>query len=104
MEYLLDYTSTIFPFNLSIQGNDGRVICSSSEELSGYSHFPLYVSNTSFVVINRLHFEGCMRALQFNLVENIQITSSSFRYRACVTVCLMYILHVFVVARTDQNN
>ena len=79
-EILTSYFSVPFSFNLRIDGNNSTIKCDSTttggdEEAD---EFVLYVSNSSEVVINQLHFEGCRRSVYLNLVRSIQITSSSF--------------------------
>lgn len=77
----LDYTDTFLTFSVVIWGNNNTVSCENSLDLGlNDTHFPLWFSNTDRVVITELNFEGCMRPLLFQLVENVQILSSQFRY------------------------
>lgn len=80
----LDYTETPLPFNVVITGNNSTVSCVNDpqvidvEDLTSYTHFPLLFHNASFVAITGLHFDGCKRPLQFQQIQSIKISSSSF--------------------------
>ncbi len=79
-ETLASYFSAPLYLNLSIQGNNSTIVCDSNQEEEEESElFTLYVSNASQVFISDLHFEGCTRPLYLNLIDNIQVISSSFR-------------------------
>lgn len=77
----LNYTETILTFSVVVRGNNSTVICNVSEELdnTSYTHFPLRFQNASMVVITELNFQGCARPLQFELVQTVHISSSTFR-------------------------
>ena len=65
-------------------GNDGAapvVKCETnlnSRDLS-LNEYPLAVTNSSLVVIEGVQFEGCMRPLQFNQVQRVELLQSKFR-------------------------
>lgn len=67
-----------------ITGNSSVVRCktpptSGQLPLSDYTQFPLIFTNSSLVIVEGVHFEGCMRPLKFNWVTRVELTSSSFR-------------------------
>ena len=64
------YTSVI------ISGNDSVVNCDTSP--SGEPQYPLFFTNSSLVVIEGVHFEGCTRPLRFKWVTRIEIFQSEF--------------------------
>ena len=80
---LLRYVSTEIKYaSVIISGNKSLVNCevlSRDLPLDDYSQFPLIFSNSSLVVIEDVHFEGCMRPLKFNWVTRVEIISSTLR-------------------------
>ena len=80
----LDYTEDALTFSVAITGNNSTVTCREDSQVTDvdnltiYTHFPLRFHDSSFVSITGLHFDGCKRPLQFQQVELIQISSSSF--------------------------
>ena len=74
MNYTIDeikYTSVI------ISGNNSVVICEVPP--SGESQFPLVFTNSSLVVLEGVHFAGCVRPLRFKWLTRIEIVQSNFR-------------------------
>ena len=51
---------------------------SVSGELS-LNEYPLVVTNSSLVVIDGVQFEDCMRPLQFNQIQRVELRQSIFR-------------------------
>lgn len=80
----LSYTDTPLHFSVVVIGSDSNVKCEESpmnidvDDLSKYTHFPLHFHNASYVMIAGIHFHDCKRPLQFEWVESIVISSSSF--------------------------
>ena len=54
------------------------VECDYNGELSLSEH-PLVVTNSSLVIIEGVQFEECMRPLQFNQVQRVELRHSKFR-------------------------
>ena len=80
----IDYSHmAINSISVIITGSSGSVVKCRNEQqlpLNDYTQFPLIFINSSLVIIEGVHFEGCMRPLKFNWVTRIEIISSSFRY------------------------
>ena len=74
---------SIDSISVIISGSPGSVIkCHNQLQqlpLSEYAQFPLIFTNSSLVIIEGVHFEGCMRPLRFKWVTRIEIISSTFR-------------------------
>ena len=74
---------SIDSISVIITGSPGSVIrCRNQLQqlpLSNYTQFPLIFTNSSLVIIEGVHFEGCMRPLRFKWVTRIEIISSTFR-------------------------
>ena len=64
------YTSVI------ISGNDSMVKCEASPR--GEPQYPLFFTNSSLVVIEGVHFEGCTRPIRFKWVTRIEMVQSNF--------------------------
>ena len=83
----ISYTTTEIEYaSVIISGSNSVVRCETLRArttgqlpLSDYTQFPLIFSNSSLVIIEDVHFEGCMRPLQFKWVTRVELTSSSFR-------------------------
>jgi len=80
----LSYTNTPLNFSVVLMGSsNSTVTCDPSpnpdvDDLLRYTHFPLRFQNVSLVNITGVHFDGCKRPLQFEWVESIIISSSTF--------------------------
>ena len=78
----IDYSRmTIDSISVIITGNSGSVIKCRNEQqlpLSDYTQFPLIFTNSSLVIIEGVHFEGCMRPLKLKWIARIEIISSNF--------------------------
>ena len=80
----LSYVDTPLHFNVVVLGNGGNVRCEERpnntdvDDLLSYTHFPLRFHNASRVMITETHFHDCKRPLQFEWVQSIVISSSSF--------------------------
>ena len=78
----IDYSRmTIDSISVIITGNSGSVIKCRNEQqlpLSDYTQFPLIFTNSSLVIIEGVHFEGCMRPLKLKWITRIEIISSNF--------------------------
>ena len=84
IEVIEDYSTDEIKYASVIISGSGSVIkCAASQDgdlpLSDYTKFPLTFSNSSLVVIEGVHFEGCLRPLQFKWVTRIEFHMSSFR-------------------------
>ena len=67
------YTSVI------ISGNDSVVKCEAPPgEAEPQIQYPLFFTNSSLVVLEGVHFEGCTRPLRFKWVTRIEIVQSNF--------------------------
>ena len=73
----------------------------NSSDLSP-SDYPLTVTNSSLVVIEGVHFVGCMRPLQLNQVTRVEIVSSQFRYIHLLCTCI--IATIFLRWLTSLNS
>lgn len=81
-DLVLPYTLTPVSFNVMVFGNYSTVTCDPSARLTirNYSAFPLIFQQSSFVVIERLNFRGCLRPLRFSEVLSVQLVEVSFRF------------------------
>lgn len=69
----IKYTSVI------ISGNDSMVKCEAPpSESDPQTQYPLTFTNSSLVVIDGVHFEGCTQPLRFKWVTRIEIVQSNF--------------------------
>lgn len=83
-EYIAEYSANeINNVSVIISGNDSVVQCMPPDDgelpLSDYTRFPLIFSNSSFVVIEGVHFKGCVRPIRFEYVTRLEFVMSSFR-------------------------
>ena len=83
-EYIAEYSANeINNVSVIISGNDSVVQCMPPDDgelpLSDYTRFPLIFSNSSFVVIEGVHFKGCVRPIRFEHVTRLEFVTSSFR-------------------------
>ena len=63
-------------------GSTPTVKCETKDysgELS-LNEYPLVVTNSSLVIIEGVQFEECMRPLQFNQIQRVELRRSIFRY------------------------
>ena len=84
-DHYINYTRTAITYNVILMGSNSTVRCDPSKDastlpLGDYTRFPFIFTNSSLVRIENIHFERCMRPLQFNDVINIQLVNVSFRY------------------------
>ena len=81
--YYISYVTTDVEYtSVIISGNGSVVKCeapSTELPLDDYTRFTLAFSNSSLVVIEGVHFQGCLRPLQFKWVTRVELISSSFR-------------------------
>ena len=83
--HYINYTRTAITYNVIPIGSKSTVWCdpfenSSTLPLRDYIRFPFIFTNSSLVRITNIHFEGCMRPLQFKEVISFQLVNASFRY------------------------
>ena len=78
----VDYSPMVFDsISVIITGSSGSIIKCRNEQqlpLSDYTKFPLIFTNSSLVVIEGVHFEGCMRPLKLKWITRVEIISSNF--------------------------
>ena len=82
-DQLLTYmtSSTAITYDVVVvKGNHSTVTCDPIIiNNTNYSVFPLIFLNSSSVVIESVHFRGCLRPLQFLAVHNVRLVDVSFR-------------------------
>lgn len=90
-EYIGYSSTTIDSISLIITGfsqgagSDGAppvIKCDTTQYSAGelsLSEYPLVVTNSSLVIIEGVQFEECMRPLQFNQIQRVELRYSKFR-------------------------
>ena len=82
--HYLNYTSFPITYNVILAGNNSTIECDPLENETTlprniYSRFPFTFQNSSFVSIENVHFEKCLRPLRFIEVLEITLVNATFR-------------------------
>ena len=82
-----------------VKGNHSTVTCDPIIiNNTNYSVFPLIFLNSSSVVIESVHFRGCLRPLQFLAVHNVRLVDVSFRSVIWLSEMVKFSLSLFTLA------